>query len=587
MNRRLSLVGAGVALALAACQSGAPSGAKPPVAPSQAPSHTPSAAPPAPGPTLAFSDATAASGLKFSQFSGRSGRRYYLEPHAGGCAAFDADGDGLTDLYAVDGGPLPGYDGPLRRSNRLFRNKGDGTFEDVTTHAGVAGKGYGFGAFPADYDGDGDEDLLVTNYGNVELFRNKGDGTFEDVTKTSGLKTPGWTTGAAFFDADGDGDLDLYVVHYVQYDVASARGCWRRGQRNHCTPYDFTPEQDQLFENRGDGTFRDVTATAGLVTPNTTGNGNGLGAVVYDFDQDGHPDVYVANDESPKLFYHGQGGLRFEEIGMRIGAATSGDGAMQAGMGIDAGDVDGDGRPDLVVSNFQDEGINDFRQIAPLMFEDRGARSGLSHSAVLSLGFSVLLFDADLDGDRDVYVATGHVWDNIAETQPGVTYAQRDLLGQNDGHGNFTDVGATAGPPFQQETVSRGACLLDADNDGDQDLFVVHLDGPATLLKNVTPRGDRHALGLQFSSPGKNHQALGARVTVRAGGLTQMLQNWRVRGYLSTSERTMRLGLGTAAKADAVEVVFPGGKTVTVNDLAGDRVYVIDEATGQATPLGK
>jgi hypothetical protein len=568
--------GLALALVLAGCHGGDPA-----KAPEKAPASTASAperAPAAPA-RVRFGDATAAAQIRFTHMSGRSGRRYYVEPHSGGCAAFDADGDGRTDLYAVDGGPLPGYTGAQKRSNRLFRNRGDGTFEDVTDRAGVAGRDYGFGAFPADFDGDGDEDLFVTNFGKNLLYRNRGDGTFEDVTAAAGLGLPaGWSTGAAWFDADGDGDLDLYVVHYVQYDLEHNVECWRGGVKNYCAPADFQAEQDRFYRNRGDGTFEDATDAFGIAP----GNGKGLGALVHDLDADGKPDVYVANDETPKLLYHGLGGGKFEEIGLRTGLAVNMNGAVQAGMGIDAGDLDGDGRPDVVVSNFQDEGINDFRQQQPMLFTDRALSTGLGPESTRSLGFGVLLFDVDLDGDLDVFVANGHVWDNIADTQPLVTYKQRNLLGINDGRGQLTESSREAGDAFARPDVTRGACLIDFDADGDQDLFLIHLDGDAQLLRNETAHG--HWLGLVLEGKGMNREALGARLRVTAGGRTQTLQNWRVRGYLSTSERALHVGLGAAERVEKVEIAWPDGGTTSLADLAADALYTVDEATGKATP---
>ena len=577
-----------LAAALSGCADrGAPPAAPPPAAPpiaqpvAKAPATPPPGASAVSSATLRFTDITEPSGIRFTQSSGRSGQRFYLEPHAGGCAAFDADGDGLTDLFAVDGGPLPGYEGPHQKPSRLFLARGDGTFEDATEKAGLSGRDYGFGAFPADYDGDGDDDLFVTNFGPDLLYRNNGDGTFTEVAATAGVAGAGWSTGAAWLDGDGDGDLDLYVVHYVVFDLAKNRECWANGVRNYCTPYGFEAEGDRYFENQGDGTFRDATAKAGVAPA----NGKGLGAVAHDLDGDGHPDVYVSNDETPNLYYRGLGGGRFQEAGLVSGLAVNAHGAVQAGMGIDVGDLDGDLRPDVMVANFQNEGIDDFRQLQPGAFTDLAARTGLGLESSRGLGFAVLLFDVDLDGDLDAFLANGHVWDNIAETQPLVTYGQRNLLGQNDGAGHFTEVSTQAGEVFQRADVTRSACLLDVDEDGDQDVFLVNLDAGALLLRNDTPREARHWIGLRLDGKAPNTQALGARLTVTAGGRTQALQNWRVRGYLSTSERTLRVGLGAAASAEVVDVIWPDGTAAHLTDLAADRIHAIDQASGRASPV--
>ena len=582
MTTRLGIGIASIVLALSACRDRSPAPIAPPPSPpveAKSPAAAPeSKKPPAPTPTPAeirFTDVTAAAGLTFKHMSGRSGRRYYLEPHSGGCAVLDADGDGLPDIYTVDGGPLPGYEGEQKRSNRLFRNRGDGTFEDVTQRAGVAGRHYGFGALAGDYDGDGDDDIFISNYGPDLLYRNRGDGTFEDVPNAGGASHDGWSTSAAWLDADGDGDLDLYVTRYVGYAVESDRKCWRGQTDNYCTPYHYKAEGDSVFVNQGDGSFVDGSRALGILP----GVGKGLGAIAYDFDLDGRHDVYVANDETHNLLYHGRSDGRLEEVGLQWGVAVNGDGIAQAGMGIDAGDIDGDGRPDLVVTNFQHEPINDYRQRIPMVFTDAARTTGLLVPSIATLGFAALLFDVDLDADLDVFIANGHVWDNVGAIESDVKYGQRNFLGRNE-NGRFTEISSQAGEAFGREDVSRGTCLLDYDADGDLDLLVINLDDGALLLRNDTVRADRHWIGLRFEGEGPNRQAIGARYRVTVGEHTQVGQNWRARGYLSTSQRTVHIGLGSANRVDSLKITWPDGRETELRALAADRVHTVDQRSG-------
>jgi len=531
------------------------------------------------GADIRLSDVTAAAGVQFHHITGGSGNKFLVEPHCGGCAVLDADGDGRPDLYAVDGGPLPGYTGGRRRSNRLFRNRGDGTFEDVTEGAGTAGTAYGFGAFPADYDGDGDDDLFVTQLGPDLLYRNRGDGSFEEVGLAAGVAADAWSTSAAWLDYDADGDLDLYVTRYVEYELAKTRVCIHRGVRHNCGPWDYTPAQDQLFRNRGDGTFEDVTREAGMAAAKL----HGLGVLAYDLDLDGRPDLYVANDKTPNLLFHNLGGGRFEEIGLEAGVAVGPEGTGQAGMGIDAGDLDGDGLPDLVVTNFQQEWNNDFRQVAAGLFIDRGRTSGFGPPSGPRLGFGALMFDLELDGDLDVFVANGHVWSSVSRMLSHVTYPQTNLLFRNNG-GKLDDVSSEAGEPLRRKEVSRGSCLLDYDGDGDLDLFYVNLDAPAVLLRNDTRRSDNHWLQLRLRGAGVNTGALGARVLVRVGERTLARQIWPARGFLSSSDRTAHFGLGQASRADAVRITWPGGDVTNLGPLDADRLYDVSRVAGKATP---
>jgi len=500
--------------------------------------------------------------------TGASGRRFILEPHTGGCGVLDADGDGRPDLYGVDGGPLPGYAGGRTRKNRLFRNRGDGTFEDVTDRAGVPGTRYGLGAFPADYDGDGDDDLLVTQFGPDVLYENRGDGTFEEVAQAAGVAGTGWSTSAVWWDADADGDLDLFVGHYIGFDPARNRECWRHGIRYHCSPYDYPAAPDRYYENRGDGTFADATERLGFTAP-----GKALGVLAYDLDLDGRPELYVTNDETPNLLYR-WAGKRYEEVGLPSGVAVNSAGAVQAGMGVDAGDLDGDGRPDLVVCNFQGERNNDFRQVGPTLFVDRGTVSGFGTMTEATLAFTVLLDDLDLDGDLDALVTNGHVWDNVSRMEPSVVYPQPNMVFANDG-GRFTDVSNAAGEALTTPAVSRAACALDVEADGDVDFFVINLGARATLLRNDTPRAGRHWVAFRLAAGPPNREALGARVSVEAGGRVQARQVWRTRGFMGSSEPLLHFGLGEAARLDVVRVRWPDGRQTEHRGLAVDRVHLL------------
>jgi len=556
----------------------------PPPAPGPSPAALPAAAPgAAPGATsspadgrIRFTDVTRQSGVDFVHHSGKSGQKYYVEPHSGGAALFDYDGDRHLDLYFVDGGPLPGSPARRREGNKLFRGRGDGTFVDVTAAAGVAGTAYGMGAYTADHDGDGDVDLFVTQFDAPNLlYRNEGNGRFTEVAARAGLTTRGWHTGAVWFDADRDDDLDLFVVRYVGFRPANHRACFYKGHRYHCSPYDYESEPDFFFRNQGNGRFVDETKKVGMFGLDD----KGLGALAADFDGDGWQDVYVANDETPNLLYHNKKDGTFAEVGLLAGVAVNAAGATQAGMGLDAADVDGDGLQDLACCNFQNEPNNLYMNKGNNRFADEAGPRGWDHVSRDLLCFTVLLADFEQDGDMDAFITCGHVWDNVADITPGVSYPQPKLLLVNDGRGYFREESASAGEALTRLEVSRAAVIGDLDEDGDEDLAYLNIDGPAVILRNDSDRTGNHWVGVELVGRGRNREGIGARVTVEAGGRRWVREVRRNRGFFSSSPARVTFGLGPVDRLDRVRVLWPGGGEETVVEVAGpaDRLVTVTQ----------
>jgi hypothetical protein len=495
---------------------------------------------------------------------------------SGGVGLLDYDGDGRLDVYCVQGGPVVPQPGRPYAGDRLFRNRGDGTFEDVSERAGIAAmrRGYGHGVAVGDVDNDGHPDVFVTRLGSYALYRNRGDGTFEDLTEAAGLGGDrGWPTSAAFADLDGDGDLDLYICHYVRWSSGHPARCHdaETGRPTYCQPRVFEAEPDRLFRNDG-GRFVDVTAEAGIVDR----EGRGLGVVAVDLDGDARVDLFVANDTTANLAFFNQGGLRFREAGLESGLAANAAGGFLAGMGVACGDADGDGRPDLAVTNFYDESTTLYRNLGDGFFADASAASGTAAPSRYLLGFGISFLDYDNDGHLDLATANGHVNDS----RPLFPYAMPALLLAGGKSGRFVVVSAAAGPPLTTPRVGRGLAAGDLDNDGSEDLLIVAQGEPLAYLHNRTTGG--HFLALRLEGTRSARDAVGARVIVTSAGRQQSA--WRFGGgsYLSASDQRLHFGLGSHDRAESVDVYWPSGRTDHYKNLEADAGYLLRE--GLAMP---
>jgi enediyne biosynthesis protein E4 len=524
-----------------------------------------------------FVDVARQAGVLFHHTNGASDDKHLAETMGSGGLFFDYDGDGWIDIFLVDGGSFASPAVAKQARHRLFHNRGDGTFADVSARSGVAHRGYGMGACAGDVDGDHRPDLYVTAVGPNGLYRNRGDGTFVDVTAAARVGDTRFGASCAFADLDRDGDLDLWVVNYVATDPARSPFCGdaRQRLRYYCHPLIFEPLPSTVYRNDGRGTFTDVSAAAGVASRRS----NGLGVVIADADDDGWPDVVVANDTMPNFLFRNTGRLRFEEIGLASGVALAADGTARAGMGIDAGDYDADGRLDLVITNLDFEMHTLHRGEARGLFSDATLDSGLGYPTLPFVGFGVAFLDYDHDGRLDLAIANGHILDNAPRYRAGSTYMQRKLLFRNTTGRRFTEVGRTSGAPFVAARVGRGLATGDIDNDGDLDLLVTNNGQDAELLRNDgDARG--HALVLRLQAAGANRDAVGARVRVTAGGRTQRRDVKAGSSYLSQNDLRVHVGLGEAQRAERVEIRWPSGKVDTLTDTPADRLLTIEEGRG-------
>ena len=493
-----------------------------------------------------FVEVAEKSGIRFSLASGGPEKRYIIEAKGGGGVAWiDYDNDGFPDLFLVNGSTFEEWQHEKSPRSRLYHNNGNGSFTDVSDHSGLDHTGWGMGVCVGDYDNDGFDDLYVTYYGGNVLYHNNGNGTFTDVTNKAGVRDGGWGMGCAFGDYDNDGQLDLYVANYLDVDIlklggmGSSPNCTYRGIATFCGPRGLAGGRDSLFHNNGDGTFTDVTERAGI----DQGKYYGLGVVWCDYDRDGRPDIYVANDSTPSSLYHNNGDGTFTDVGVQAGVAYSSEGLEQAGMGTDFADYDNDGWGDLVKGNFSDDVKNLYHNNHDGTFTDMTYRAGLGGVGWLFTTFGAKFLDYDNDGWKDIMLADGQVFPQIDRYQTGITYAERNLLFHNRGDGTFDEVGLQSGPGMALRKVSRGLATADYDNDGDLEILVSNMNSTPDLLRHLR-KNQNHSILVKTIGTASNRDGIGAEVKVIAGSLTQYDTVRSGGSYLSVQRHASAFWIG-------------------------------------------
>jgi enediyne biosynthesis protein E4 len=527
-------------------------------------------------------DVTEKAGIRFHHLSAPE-KKYIVESMSGGVLILDYDRDGWPDIYFTNAPTVEmALNGEKARS-ALYHNNHDGTFTDVTDKAGVATPCFAMGGAVGDYNNDGYPDIYVTCLGGNVLYRNNGDGTFTDVTKQAGVADGRWSTGAAFGDYDGDGFVDLMVTNYVDFKLTDLPGfgktptCRYRGIDVQCGPRGLKGAGDALYHNNGDGTFTDVSKAAGVSDPNGY---YGLGVVWSDFNNTGRPDIYVANDSTPNFLYRNDGNGKFTEIGLESETAVSADGSEQGSMGVTVGDYDHSGRFSIYVTNFSDEDNALYKNLGNFTFRDVSYDAGVAVATLPWVKWGDAFVDLDNDGWLDLIAVNGQVYPQVDSLPSGARYRQPKNIFMNEGNGLFCDAGQQAGSALQQPRVSRGLAVADLDNDGNMDVVVSDIDGGAMILHNKGIAGT-HWVGFELEGTKSNRLALGARVTVTAGGMTQTDEVRSGGSYLSQNDLRLHFGLGHSTKIDSVEVRWPSGKVEKLGGgMVADRFYAVLEGRG-------
>jgi hypothetical protein len=534
------------------------------------------AAPPAASVAARFTDVAEGAGITFKHVSTPE-KRYIVESMSGGVALIDYDNDGYLDIYFVNSLTVDLVKSKGKTTSALYRNRGDGTFTDVTEKAGVGDIGWGMGAAVADYNNDGWQDIYVTCVGANRLLKNNGDGTFADVTEKAGVGDARWSAGASFVDYDNDGWLDLFVANYVSFDFnklpefGKDKTCQFKGVAVQCGPRGMAGDGDALYRNNGDGTFTDVTKKAGVSDPNGY---YGMGVISSDFDEDGLVDIFVANDSTPNFLYHNKGDGTFKEIGFLSGTALNENGAAQGCMGVTVADYNHDGKLDLFITNFDDDYNVLYRNDGGNFFTDASYAAKVAAVSLPYVGWGTKFFDYDNDGWVDLFVANGHVYPQIK------TFHQRNFLHRNNRDGTFAEVGEQHGGAFAVKRAGRGAAFGDLDNDGDVDVVVNNLGGSPQVLRNDGGSVNNAVLIKTVGARRSNRDGIGARVKVVSGDLVQKDEVRSGDSYLSQSDLRLHFGLERRAKIDLIEVRWPGGAVDKITDARPNRMLTIKEGQG-------
>ncbi len=528
--------------------------------------------------TVHFRDITAQAGIHFTHNSGAFGKKWLPETMGPGCAFIDYDNDGYADVLLVNGSDFPGHPRNGATTLKLYHNNHDGTFTDVTRKAGLSSSFFGLGIAVGDYDNDGFDDIFVTTLGQNHLFHNNGNGTFTDVTKFAGLGGPNdFSTSAAWVDYDRDGKLDLVVANYVQWSEKGDLFCTIDGtHKSYCTPESYKGVSVRLWHNLGNGKFEDATRKAGLYDPTS----KSLGITILDYNSDGWPDLLIANDTQPNKLYLNKKDGTFEERGVAAGIAFSEDGVARAGMGTDAADYDRSGHPSVLITNFANQMLSLYHNEGNGLFVDEAPQSEVGRASLVTLGFGCFFFDYDNDGWPDIFVADGHIEDQIERVQKRVSYAEPPHLFRNLGNGKFAEVTKQMGASFAAAKVARGAAYADIENDGFLDILMSTNSGPAYLFHNEG--GTNHSLRVKLIGTKSNRDGIGSVVRVVSNNMQD--KQWKMlrsgSSYLSQSELVLTFGLGQQAKADMMEVQWPSGHVDRLGDVNAGQTITIEEGKG-------